>query len=114
MEQEWVVVESFTSEAEARVVESFLRANGFAVQLLDTHAPYRIQPTAGLIADGGMRMLARAEDLAAIKQILVEGQKPTHLEVMGELQPVYKSRYEKWILGLMLIVILLLSIISRH
>jgi Putative prokaryotic signal transducing protein len=109
-ENEWQVLEAFGSEVEARVVESFLRASGVEVQLLDTHMNAYVpsSPTFGR----GMRMLVRASDLGRARELLVESRRGSHLEIVGEHTPVQRSPLEKWMLLLLVFaaaVTLLLS-----
>ena len=96
MNESWALLNQFESVVEARVVESFLRAQGFEVQLLDTHTPiHRLMPFRG--AGSGLRLMVRTQDEAKARELLRETQKGFHLEIVGELQPIEKSRAERWI-----------------
>jgi hypothetical protein len=108
--KDWAVLESFTSESEARVVESFLRAQGFEVQLLDTHTN-AYAPTSQMLGRG-MRLLVREKDLESARAMMIEGQRGSHLEIVGELQPVEKSPYEKWMVILVLIALAIAGAVS--
>jgi hypothetical protein len=96
---EWVVLESFPSEVEARVVESFLRAQGLEVQLLDTHM--NTYAPSSLSHGRGMRLTVRSADLERAKSLLVEGQRGSHLEIVGEQVPLARNSYEKWMIALL-------------
>ncbi len=88
MDSEWVVFKKFDSEVESRIVESLLRARGFEVQLLDTHV------TRTRLSESGLRLMVRSGDLARAEEALRENQQPTHLEVVGEEQPMRRSPLE--------------------
>lgn len=68
-----VLLSSYDSEGEARVVESFLRANGFDVELMGTKTqPYSL---VAKITGGGLRLMIASEQLPAAKQKLAEIEK---------------------------------------
>jgi hypothetical protein len=98
---DWEVLSTYTSEVEARVVESFLLAQGLEVQLLDTHMnAYRPASRAlGL----GMRLMVRARDVERAKNLLNETQRSTHLEVVGEESAPLRNPFEKWIVILLIL-----------
>ena len=97
---DWQVLAAFTSEVEARVVESFLRAQGLEVELLDTHmsAYDPSAPSSGR----GMRMMVRSSAVVQARALLEESERGSHLEIVGEHIPVVKSPGEKWMLFLVL------------
>jgi hypothetical protein len=108
--EEWAVLESFTSEVEARVVESFLRAQGLEVQLLDTHMN-AYAPTSRSLGRG-MRLMVRTADVERAREMLLESRRATHLEIAGEYAPPPRNPYEKWIIGLLLFAAALTFLLS--
>src|SRR4051812_33618202 len=98
----WVLLKSFDSEAEARVVESFLRANDFEVELLDTRV---VGSGAGRAGPTGMRLMVRSEDLERARNLITEARRSSHLEIVEGTPPaVERSPFEKWIVLLLLLV----------
>jgi hypothetical protein len=66
---EWTVLDVYNSEAEARVVESFLKANGIDAKLIGS------LPTEYLKAGGqGLRVSVRNEDSARAIELLRDAQ----------------------------------------
>ena len=107
--QEWVVLETYRSQSEARVVESFLTASGFEVQLLDALGQI---PARGL---GGMRLLVRAKDENAIRARLAEAERGTHLDLVDELgkAPPLFSQIDRTVLTLLVALAVLGLAIAR-
>jgi len=97
---DWVVLESFSSEVEARVVESFLRAQNLEVELLDTHMNTYMPTSTSL--GRGMRLMIRALDVDRARELLLESQRGSHLEIVGEHVPVKRSPVEKWMMVLLI------------
>lgn len=108
---EWTVLNAYESEVEGRVVESFLTAQGFEVQLLDTFGK-RMTPTRGGLS-GGLRLMVRSKDLEAIRVVLQESQKGSHLSIVGEEQPLAKSPAEKWMLALLIALMTLVYMLTK-
>lgn len=106
---EWVVLKTFDTESEARVVESFLRAQGFEVQLLDTHS-FGFVPLKGLVNKQGLRLIVRESQLTDAEEAM-NNSAPTHLSIAGEPPKVGATRGEKivWmtLIGLLILVYLL-------
>lgn len=71
-DEEWLLLRTFESEGEARVVESFLLARGFEVELLGTFGVYHAIP--GKMAGSGLRLMVRPRHHAAATQALAESQ----------------------------------------
>lgn len=90
---QWEILDAFNSESEARVVESFLRAQGIDVQLLDTHVNSIPAVRASV---SGMRLMVRASDLERAREALAEAKRPSHLEIIGQEIPIEKSPFERW------------------
>jgi hypothetical protein len=107
---DWAVLESYESEVEARVVESFLRAQGYEVELLDTFGRRMV---AAVGKSGGLRLMVRARDVEAVRAVLIESQRGTHLSVAGEETPVLKSPLEKWLVVGLLLLAALVFILTR-
>ena len=72
-EEGWSVLRRFDSEGEARVVESFLKAKGFDVQLLGAHS-HQTTAVRGFAAGVGMRLIVRENDVAAANQAMLEAE----------------------------------------
>ena len=66
---EFVVLKTFESEAEARVVESLLTAQGFVVELHGTHASVYTSVRASQ-KGVGLRLMIRERDLEAAQEAL--------------------------------------------
>jgi hypothetical protein len=110
----WSHLKTFLSEGEARVVESFLLAQGIEVKLLDTHSKYtHISPGRGQFA--GLRMIVRESDLDAARDLLAESERGQFNLVDGEVPPGVPPRVtlgrERWIVlgvvGLFVLMLLL-------
>lgn len=82
----WKVLKTFESEAEARVVESFLSAKGVDVQLLGTHAKYTVVAP-GSSPMQGLRLMVRDEQAAQAVEILREQEKGAHLSIVNDDHP---------------------------
>lgn len=79
----WRVLQTFDSEGEARVIESFLIAHGIDAHLLGTHDKSKhLAP--GSLMGAGMRLMVRMEQVEAARKLLSEQARKTHLEVVGE------------------------------
>ncbi len=63
-DSQWTLLENFSSEAEARVVESRLKAEGLTVELLG------VQSRAAGYMPGGLRLMVLTQDLESAKIIL--------------------------------------------
>lgn len=98
---DWTLLRTFKSEVEARVVESFLRAQGFEVQLFDVHT--NSMPALRPAMDG-MRLMVRASFVAEAEAVLTAAQRPSHLEIVGEELPVARSRFEFWMVWLLVVL----------
>jgi hypothetical protein len=83
LEMEWVLLGNFEAQTEARVVESFLRAQGLEVQLLDTYMQ-ALLPLRGLGPGSGMRLMVRRSDLEAARELLVKVENAARLSVVQE------------------------------
>jgi hypothetical protein len=79
----WKVLKTFESEAEARVVESFLTAKGLDVQLLGTHSKYTVMAPSSMTLQG-LRLMVRDEQVDAASQFLREQERSTHLSLVNE------------------------------
>ena len=104
MEDVWQILDTYTSEVEARVVESYLRAQGVEVQLLDTHmnAYVPVPPTSGR---SGMRLMVRTSQIPHAVELIALNQSTTRLEVVESdhvPMAVVKSPGERWMLFLVL------------
>lgn len=102
--ENWTVLETFLSEAEARVAESFLRAQGLEVQLLDTHMNAYPPPSGS--RGRGMRLMVRVKDLDIARELLMQGQRGSHLEIVGEQKPIAKSWIEGWMFWIVLFALI--------
>jgi hypothetical protein len=108
----WAVLKTFDSESEARVVESFLRAQGFEVQLLDTHS-HGFAPVKGLLKRQGLRLIVRESRLAEAEGAL-NNTTPTHLDIVtGEPPKIGAGRAEKAIWVLLLLILILMYVLRR-
>ncbi len=81
----WKVLKTYDSEAEARVVESFLAAKGVDVQLLGTHSKYTVLAP-GSSTMQGLRLMVRDEQLPMANEILSEQERGAHLSVVTDDQ----------------------------
>jgi hypothetical protein len=83
---DWVVLHNYDSQSEARVVESFLRAQGFEVQLLDTYSQTFL-PSMALGPGTGMRLLVRKQDEAKARESLMLAASSSHLNLVQDADP---------------------------
>lgn len=82
----WTVLRSFESEAEARVVEAFLRANDIEVQLLGTHShPGAVAP--GSRHSAAMRLMVRQDQAPEARSLLLDADARAHLSVVTDPAP---------------------------
>lgn len=90
---EWTVLRKFDSEGEARVVESFLRAKGFEVQLLGAHSHQAVSAVRGFQAGAGMRLVVRETDATAAEQAMKDAEQAGSPEFnAGKPPPIYGQR----------------------
>ncbi|MGE3681829.1 MAG: DUF2007 domain-containing protein [Bdellovibrionales bacterium] len=111
---EWTLLAEFESQTEARVVESFLRAHGFDVRLLDTHMQGWLPVQLG--RSSGMRLLVPARDVQAAREALASAQRSTHLSLIpeaGESPPPVISGTERLIIAL-LIALAIVALLATH
>jgi hypothetical protein len=107
--EDWTVLETYRSQSEAVVVESFLRAKGFEVKLLDSLGQV---PARGI---GNLRLLVRAADAERARAAMSEAERATHLDIVDDLTPPpsiwlsYDRTAVAMILALLLLVIAVLS-----
>lgn len=78
----WKVLKTYETEAEARVVESFLSAKGLDVQLLGTHSQYTAAP--GSTSLQQLRLMVREEQLVSAREILHEHDRLAHLSIVND------------------------------
>ena len=57
--------------------------------------------------------MVRTEDLESAREALRLSQKGSHLEVVGEFQPLPKTRGERWIVALLLALALLVYFLTK-
>ncbi len=107
VENPWVVLNSYSSEGEGRVVESFLRSQGLEAQLLDTH----LLPSTGPGHKVGMRLLVRTDQLAHAQKSLERAQLQLQPEILESPKPV--AKYEKWLVIFLILTALLSWILTR-
>lgn len=112
-EDEWKVLETYNSEAEARVVESFLTAQGFEVRLLDTYTMNRLLLPTGGPAAAGLRLMVRASDFAGARESLDANSRASHLEIVGTEQPVVRSPWERWAFVALIALIILVLFLTH-
>ncbi len=82
----WVLLRRFESEAEARVVESFLGSHDVPVQLLGTFARYTVMIPGGK-KSSGMQLLVPEGELKRAKELLDEQERSAHLTLVTEGTP---------------------------
>ena len=117
---DWQLLTSFQSEAEARVVESFLLAHQVEAQLLDTHSKYtHIVPTRALSGGGGLRLLVREHDLERARSLLEASERQSHLGLVTEegdmipgKPPPIAGRKEKIVVTALLLLFVLFSLLE--
>jgi len=109
-DDEWTVLQHFTSEVEGRVAESFLTSHGVEVRLFDTHINY-IQAVRA--SSDGLRLMVRSRDLERARNLLEDARRPTHLEVVGEELPIRKTRVERWIFFLLVALAALVFVLMK-
>lgn len=107
----WVLLKAYDSEAEARVVESFLQAHEIPVQLLGTYARYTVM-VPGRDRVSGMRLLVPEDQRARAEELLAEQARATHLDIVTEGEPprLFSGRDRIVAALLILFVIVVLAI----
>lgn len=97
------MLKTFESEAEARVVESFLSSKGVEVQLLGTHSKYTVMAPSSLNLQG-LRLMVRDGQADMASQLLREQERGTHLSLVNEepAAPMPGRRVSVWISVLLL------------
>lgn len=114
---DWTVLENFDSQSEARVVESFLKAQGLDVQLLDTFSQTFL-PARALGPGSGMRLLVHKQDEPRARQLLQEVQSSSRLHLVHDVQetpnpPFERSSNRRVIFFLLALVALLVCLAGR-
>lgn len=104
----WVLLKAFDTEAEARVVESFLASHDIKTQLLNTRSAYT------QLAPGGMKtralhMLISESELRRAKELLEEQERSAHLSLVEDGAPPPKMdwRVDKIVIVLLLLLVAL-------
>jgi hypothetical protein len=82
----WVLLKAFDSEAEARVVESYLSAHSIPVQLLGTFSRYTVMIPGGK-KSSGMQLLVPEGERERAKELLHEQERAAHLSVVTDAPP---------------------------
>lgn len=105
---EWSLLNHYDSQSEARVVESYLNANGIEARLLDTHThPYA--PVKGLVK--GMRLIVRTEQLEAAQTALREA--GSHLSIVGDTPPKIEKSLAERVLIVVIVVVGVILLLAK-
>ena len=109
-DKEWTVLRKFDSEGEARVVESFLRAKGFEVQLLGAHSHQAVSAVRGFQAGAGMRLIVRETDATAATQAMKEAEAAGSPEFNTGTPPPLTGQRDYIIVTLILVLALIVAL----
>lgn len=112
-DNDWEILGHYPSQTEARVVESFLVAAGFEVQLLDTHT-HAFAPVRGDLMNRGMRLIVRKGQVEAARQVLAERQEASHLSIVDGPIPKVKRSGGEWIIIAIMLIIGLAVALSKN
>lgn len=116
--KDWTLLETYPSQTEARVVESFLKAQGLEVELYDQHSAYNLFPARK--GQTGMRLMVLKRDLEMAQELVNNAKVGSHLSLIDsqaegmevtKLPPFFNRR--EWIAGALfalLVVILALTV----
>jgi hypothetical protein len=109
----WVLLRRFESEAEARVVESFLGSHDIPVQLLGTFARYTVMIPGGK-KSSGMQLLVRESELKRAKELLDEQERVSRLSIVTEAEPPRVNWSISRILAVLFALLIALILIARY
>ncbi len=112
-EEGWSVLRRFDSEGEARVVESFLKAKGFDVQLLGAHA-HQTTAVRGFDAGVGMRLIIKETDAANANQAMLDAENSGTPELnTGSPPPSLLVRRDYIVMAMLAALSLSIYLVSR-
>src|SRR5262245_9785884 len=108
---EYVVLRTFDSEVEARVVESFLKAKGFDVQILGAHMHQMVSVKG--YSGTGLRLIIKEEFAAGAEQAMKDAELKGAPELNAGTPPPLMSKRDYIVMALFVALGLIVFAISR-
>lgn len=109
----WVLLKAFETEAEARVVESFLASHDIKTQLLNTHSNYA-QFAPGGRKTRGLHLLIGESELNRAKELLEQQERSAHLSLVEDGPPPSVDWRADKIVIVLLVLLTAIILVARY